>query len=268
MTTPSYLNTYAKHHGLVSHKWIHYFFIYDRILNRFLEKNKPIRLLEIGVQNGGSLEIWKKYLPQGSEIHGVDIDEKCLNLSFSEGISFHLGNATDKDFFEKTFGDFQFDIIIDDGSHICKDVIQTFEYLFPKLKEGGVYIVEDMHCSYWKTFGGGLKHKKSSIEYFKKLIDISVNRDHIQTGFFGKIKKRICKPQNKCNSEIIQAISQISFFDSICAIDKFYGIKTTSFKNVITGETALVDTEPTELNITLQDRRHDIEAIKQLFCGE
>jgi hypothetical protein len=268
MAPKSYLDVYTEHHGLVSHKWIHYFFIYDRILRRFLEKKKPVRLLEIGVQNGGSLEIWKKYLPQGSEIHGVDIDEKCLNIPFSEGISFHLGNATDKDFFEKTFGDFQFDIIIDDGSHISKDVIQTFEYLFPKLQDGAVYIVEDVHCSYWKAFGGGLRNKKSSIEYFKRLIDSSINRDYIETGFFGKIKKRIGKPKSKCNLEIVQAISQISFFDSICAIDKFYGMKTTSFKNVITGEIALVDKEPTELNITLQDRRNDIHLTKQLFCGK
>lgn len=171
MTIKTYLEIYKEHTGYVSHKYIHYFFVYDCIFKRFLEKEKPIKMLEIGVQNGGSSEIWKKYLPQGSIIHSLDIDERCQSLKFSEGIFFHLGNATDAVFMEKTFGDIQFDVIVDDGSHICKDVIQTFKYLFPKMKSGGCYIVEDMHTSYWKKYGGGIYNKKNSIEYFKKLIN-------------------------------------------------------------------------------------------------
>jgi hypothetical protein len=49
--------------------------------------------------------------------------------------------------------------------------ILTFEYLFLKLKEGGIYLVEDTHTSYWYNYGGGLKKKSSFIEYSKKIID-------------------------------------------------------------------------------------------------
>jgi cephalosporin hydroxylase len=262
----NYLEVYKEHSGFVSHKWIHYFFVYDRIFRRFLEKEKPVKMLEIGVQNGGSLEIWKKYLPQGSIIHGVDIDEKCKLLKFSEGISFHLGNAADVDFMEKTFDDIEFDVIIDDGSHICKDVIKTFKYLFPKMKNGGCYIVEDMHTSYCKKFGGGIYNKKSSIEYFKKLIDYGINGDYIVYGFFDRIKNKLCK-QDVDDSGILKNISQISFFDSICSIDKFYEIKESNFKNVTTGEIALVDKEPTELKITMADRQNEINKTEKLFCG-
>ncbi|MDR2554006.1 MAG: class I SAM-dependent methyltransferase [Fibromonadaceae bacterium] len=262
----TYLEVYTEHSGFVSHKWIHYFFIYDSIFKRFLEKEKPIKMLEIGVQNGGSLEIWKKYLPQGSIIHGLDIDKKCQLLKFSEDIFFHLGNATDFNFMEKTFGDTQFDVIIDDGSHVCKDVIQTFKYLFPKMKSGGCYIVEDMHTSYWKRFGGRIYGKKSSIEYFKNLIDCGVNRDYVQCDFFSKIKSKIHKQYNS-DLEILKNISQISFFDSICSIDKFYEPKDFSFKNVISGEVALVDKEPIELSITINDRRNEITKTEKLFCG-
>jgi len=266
MDTKTYLEVYKEHSGFVSHKWIHYFFIYDRIFGRFLEKGKPITMLEIGVQNGGSLEIWKKYLPPNSVIYGVDIDERCLQLKFSDGISFHLGSAADDNFMRKTFGDIQFDVIIDDGSHICKDVIQTFECLFPKMKNGGCYIVEDMHTSYWNEFGGGLGCKKSSIEYFKRLVDRGINRDYISLGLLDRIKNKLSK-HKKCNSEINKMISQISFFDSICAIDKFYGVKEMPFKNVVTGEVALVDKDPTELKITISDRQNEINATKKLFCG-
>jgi len=264
MATKTYLEVFKEHNGFVSHKWIHYFFIYDRIFGRFLEKGKPIKLLEIGVQNGGSLEIWKKYLPQGSVIHGVDIDEKCLNLKFSEGIFFHLGNATNNDFMKKTFSDIQFDVIVDDGSHICKDVIQTFEYLFPKMKNGGCYIVEDLHTSYWKHFEGGIHYRKSSIEYFKKLIDYGINKDYIRYSFFDKIKSKFFR-QNSYDLEILKNISQISFFDSICSIDKFYEPKESLFKNVITGGIALVDKEPMELNITINDRQSEIDRTEKLF---
>jgi cephalosporin hydroxylase len=262
----SYLDVYKEHNGFVSHKWIHYFFIYDRIFKRFLEKAEPIKMLEIGVQNGGSLEIWKKYLPQGSIIHGVDIDKNCLQLKFSDGIFFHLGSATDSDFMEKTFSDTKFDVIIDDGSHICKDVIQTFEYLFPKMKAGGCYIVEDIHASYWKEYGGNLHGRKSSIEYFKRLIDYSINKDYIRYNFFDKIKNRLFK-RNIYDSEILKNISQISFFDSICSIDKFYEPKEIPFKNVTTGEIALVDKEPMELNITINERINEINKTKKIFCG-
>ncbi|MCL2100889.1 MAG: class I SAM-dependent methyltransferase [Fibromonadales bacterium] len=258
MTIKTYLEVYKEHIGFVSHKWIHYFFIYDRIFKRFLEKGEPIKMLEIGVQNGGSLEIWKKYLPQGSIIHGIDIDEKCMQLNFSENIFFHLGSATDCNFMEKAFGDIQFDVIIDDGSHICKDVIQTFEYLFPKMKNGGSYIAEDMHASYWKEYGGDINAQGSSIEFFKKLIDYGINRNYIGYDFSDK---------HSYDSKILRYISQISFFDSICLIEKFYEPKETHFANIITGEIALVNKEVTEAHITINDRQNEIDKTKKIFCG-
>jgi cephalosporin hydroxylase len=251
----TYLDVYREHSGFVSNKWIHYFFIYDRIFSNILEKGKPIKMLEIGVQNGGSLEIWKKYLPQNSEIYGVDVDEKCTLLKFSEGISFHLGSAVDRDFIEKTFGDIQFDLILDDGSHICNEVIQAFEYLWPKIKNGGRYVVEDICTSYWKKYGGGLNNEKSSIEYFKKLIDSGLNKDHLR-----------CNLVYDINPAISNAISQISFFDSICVIDKFYGLKDEPFKNARIGEIALVAPEVIDVVPEVNNKQSEIDTTEKLFC--
>jgi len=280
----TYLEIFKEHCGYESYKWIHYFFIYDRIFKRFLEKGEPIKMLEIGVKNGGSLEIWKKYLPQGSAVHGVDIDEKCKELKFSDGIFFHLGNATDKNFIDKTFGDTKFDVILDDGSHISKDVINTFKYLFPKIKNGGCYIVEDMHTSYWIKLGGGMYNRKSSMEYFKKLIDYGINKDYIDYSLFDKIKDKLFKrnrknithiikfnffdkifKRNDYDAEILKNISQISFFDSICSIDKFYEPKEVPFKSIITGEIALVNKD-TEKEIHVKNGQNEIDRIKNLFC--
>ena len=59
----------------------------------------------------------------------------------------------------KTFKDIEFDIILDDGSHIQKDIIETFKNMFKKLKPGGAYMAEDLHSSYVGWLGGGLKKK-------------------------------------------------------------------------------------------------------------
>lgn len=239
----SYEKIFKKHEGFVSHKWVHYFYIYDRLFREYREKNHPLTIMEIGVDRGGSLEIWKKYLPEGSKIHGVDINPKCNEISFSENIFFHLGSAADRSFMEKTFDNTEFDIILDDGSHICSDVIETFNIMFPKIKNGGLYIIEDLHTSYWESFGGGCRKENSSIEYFKNFVE-ALNSDYISHSVCSepiraKIK-RILKKQS-VNSisyhgiDYSKIIESITFYDSICAVKKFSSAKNTSFKSVITG---------------------------------
>ena len=66
------------------------------------------------------------------------------------------------------------DIIIDDGSHINNHVINTFKLLFPKLKIGGIYVIEDTQTSYWPEYGGtsyDLNDKKTIMGFFKSLVD-------------------------------------------------------------------------------------------------
>jgi uncharacterized coiled-coil DUF342 family protein len=224
---------FRQHTGYVSDKWVQYLFIYDQLFERFLCAGKPITLLEIGVQNGGSLEIWKKYLPKNSKIYGVDINEKCADLQFSENISFYLGNATDTDFMNQTFGGMEFDVILDDGSHICQEVIETFINLFPKIKLGGMYLIEDLHTSYWKDYGGGLRASDSSIAYFKGLID-ALNTDYIENDP-GIDTKYLAALKN-----YNELISSISFFDSICAVNKLHQSKTNPYEAVITGQVETV----------------------------
>lgn len=241
---------FKNHDGFISNKWVHYFYIYDRLFSEYRERNQAIKIMEIGVNRGGSLEIWKKYLPKGSMIYGVDINPKCKEIKFSENILFYLGSASDRDFMEKTFENIEFDIILDDGSHICSDVIKTFKIMFPRIKNGGLYIIEDLCASYYGNYGGGYRKKGSSVEYFKSLVDI-INSDYIYSfsflrafgkyfnnNFKDKVKRILKKDiggeaSNKVNySKIIESIT---FYDSICAIKKFSNPKEKPFKSVVSG---------------------------------
>lgn len=154
-------------------------------LSRF--RYKRINLLEIGVGGydnpdvgGNSLRMWKKYFPFG-KINSFDIyDKRQLQ---ERRIKIFQGSQVDQEFLDsitKEIGGL--DIIIDDGSHINEHVIETFKILFPKLKDGGVYVIEDTQTSYWEDYGGNsldLNDSKTMLNYFKSLTDCLNNQEFI-----------------------------------------------------------------------------------------
>lgn len=155
-------------HRLI-HKWMHYFEIYDRHFSKF--RNKPISLIEFGVWQGGSLQMWKNYFGTQALIYGVDIDPRCTSLG-EENITIIMGNQEDRASLRDIKKSLpKFDIIIDDGGHTMMQQIITFEEMYEHLKDGGVYLCEDLHTSYWGGFGGGYRNPNSFIEYSKRLID-------------------------------------------------------------------------------------------------
>jgi hypothetical protein len=157
---------------------------YQLHLQRF--KYKRINLLEIGVGGydnpnlgGKSLRMWKKYFPLG-KIYSIDIYDKS---SLQENrIKIFCGSQVEKNFLEKVTNEIgEIDIIIDDGSHINEHVIETFKLLFPKLKDGGVYVVEDTQTSYWEEFGGDMDpfNPKTTMNFFKGLTDSLNNKEFV-----------------------------------------------------------------------------------------
>ena len=158
---------------------------YQNHFKRYKFKNN--RILEIGVGGyedrfigGNSLRMWKSYFPF-SKIYSLDIHDKSFLQE--KRIKIYKGSQVDFDFLNdviKETGDL--DIIIDDGSHINEHVIETFKYLFPKLKKGGIYVVEDTQTSYWKDYGGdsiNLDNKQTIYGFFKPLIDSLNNEEFI-----------------------------------------------------------------------------------------
>lgn len=134
-------------------KWRHYFEIYEQALAHL--KGKPVRLLEIGVFNGGSLRMWREYLGPQSVIVGADIDPRCQGFEDEPaGIHVRIGAQGDPVFLRKLIAELgPFDAVVDDGSHRISDMVTSFGHLFGAgLRPGGVYIVEDTHAPYWTEY--------------------------------------------------------------------------------------------------------------------
>lgn len=166
----STLIEYFEHHDhRMIHKWMHYFEIYERHLSKF--RHKRMSMIEFGVWQGGSLQMWKHFFGPEATIYGVDIDPRCATLG-EENITIIMGNQEDRDSLRGIKDTLpRFDLIIDDGGHTMMQQIITFEEMYSHLKEGGVYLCEDLHTSYWPGYGGGVRNPNSFIEYTKRLID-------------------------------------------------------------------------------------------------
>jgi hypothetical protein len=139
----------------------------------------PVRLLEIGVggytkthHGGDSLRMWKRYFPKG-QIISIDLYDKSALQE--NRIRIYQGDQSDALFLQKLSQDEgPFDIIVDDGSHVQSHIIASFEALFPLMKSGGIYVIEDTQTSYWPKYEGSTAEMKtvpSAMNYF-------INRIH------------------------------------------------------------------------------------------
>ena len=144
---------------------------------------KPIKLLEIGIGGntrthggGNSLRMWKYYFPKGI-ITGIDIHDKSALREHR--IHLYQGDQADAAFLSHVSEkEGPFDIIIDDGSHMQSHIIASFEALFPLLKSGGIYVIEDTHTAYHPSFEGStsqMMEANTSINYFIQRVHV-VNR--------------------------------------------------------------------------------------------
>lgn len=197
----------------ITHHGYHRF--YESFLQQFctLEMN----MLEIGIETKASLKMWLEYFPKGN-IYGIDIN-------FSDNgdrYKIFKGDQSDTNFL-KTLNLPSLDFIIDDGSHVPQHQIITFNALFPKLKDGGVYIVEDIETSYWKDgpiynryrIKCGYMHSESVIEIFKNAAD------YINDEFIKDELKILRNYNNKfISQENLQKIGSITFCQNCIIIKK------------------------------------------------
>lgn len=221
MVKPTLKQLYEAHDGKVSDKWSIYLAEYERI---FLEyRELPIQLLEIGIQNGGSLEVWGKYFQQAQILVGCDINPDCTRLHYDDQrIAVVVGDAN-SDVVKNAIlsRSSAFDIIIDDGSHRSSDIVRSFAKYFPYLRDGGVFVAEDLHCSYWQEFEGGLLDPFSCISFFKRLVDIT-NHEHwgIEKDRVNLLSSFSSKYGIQMQEEVLQQIHSIEFINSMCVIRK------------------------------------------------
>jgi len=164
-------------------------------------------MLEIGILDGGSLNMWKDYFHPDSTIVGIDINPSCLKHEYdSPNIKVKIGDQADTTFLQSLVDEYgEFDLVLDDGSHHVNHVNKTFQFLFPKIANDGVYFIEDTHAAYWDSHGGSVENPESINNVAKNMIDI-INADHTR----GKIKPDFFTKNVKC----------ISCYDSIIVFDR------------------------------------------------
>lgn len=163
-------------------------------------RDLKINILEIGVDNGDSLRIWREYFPKAN-ICGIDIDKKDFTINHTSIIQ---GDQSDHKFLNTLINKYKsFDIIIDDGSHKSQHIISSFNFLFPFLNDDGLYVIEDLQTSYIPRYGGSrinLNKKNSSMNFIKSLTDSinyeKNNRPFFKKKFFDGLVKSICFHQN------------------------------------------------------------------------
>ena len=325
----SYFSLYKTHNGLISDKWSHYPFIYDELLlpiykhaveverirqststapnsnknSKFDLPQRP-RMLELGTQNGGSLQIHNIYFHGLIDIIAMDIDPTVnrlveeTELGQISHIRIIIGNASDESVIVREFGippisqmpeikpyrvrppppDFiipdpkyeeaerlkagkltademfaqldnlqssseksdsirsdWFDLIIDDASHINSEVIETFKILFPYVRPGGLYVIEDSHTTFIENrFYGGYGKSHTLLAFFKSLIDRIVLHPLYDRSFNGAhVNMRFLSRQ----VYFYRWIRSIEFEDGVIVIRKaHYPKPSESFCRVVAGK--------------------------------
>lgn len=202
--------------GRAIDKWLHYLPIYERHFMPF--RNRPVRVLEIGVQNGGSAQMWREFFGPDAVIFGVDINPDCAAAD-NEMTRIRIGSQDDPAFLKAVVAEMGgLDVVIDDGSHEMGHIHASFNVLFPLLSSGGIYLVEDLHTAYSEQYGGGYRSRRSFIETAKQMIDDL----HCWYHDFGQQ-----------NATTANNLGGLHFYDSIIVVDK---MKMQPPRRALTGQ--------------------------------
>ncbi|MFQ5512793.1 MAG: class I SAM-dependent methyltransferase [Myxococcota bacterium] len=166
------LDEIAIKHGTDKSSRLHgYTEAYHAVLGEL--RDRKLAILEIGVLGGSSLRMWQEFFPY-AEVFGIDKNpEACRHES--ERARIFIGDQSDRAFLEDVARETgPLDLIIDDGSHHPEHQILGFETLFPHLRDGGIYVIEDLQCSFHPRYGpnAGLGNPGNAIEYLKSLLDV------------------------------------------------------------------------------------------------
>lgn len=202
---------------------------YTKHYQRFFAplRNRRLNILEIGVggyhnpdEGAHSLRMWKAYFRRG-RIVGIDVYDKS---SLAERrIDIRQCSQTDGAALRQLSAEYNgFDIIIDDGSHLNADVVNTFTILFPLLRNEGIYVIEDTQTSYWPSWGGSIDNAESSMNFVKRLVDGLNYAEFPIPGY--------------TPGEFEKTIVQITFLHNLILIIKGRNDETTSYPSLLEAE--------------------------------
>lgn len=200
---------------------------YTKIYEKYFSdvREKPIKFLEIGFAKGFSAHMWEDYF-QYADLYFIDINADTANLfhNFKRTKLYFLDQENPIELlnFIKDVGE-GFDIIIDDGGHTMNQQIISFKTLFPHVKSGGIYIIEDLHTSYAYSPGYGQEYgstdpnQETAVHFLQNLIH-AINYPGAYT---------TCADYKKCPADILANLAQyekdiesMHFYCSLCFIFK------------------------------------------------
>ena len=140
-----------------------------------------MRLLEIGVASGDSIVAWRQYFHRYEHIYGIGYRNHQTERKHTDAearTTLYMGDQSDRSFLDFVAADSggAFDVVVDDGSHVPSHQRISFDALFPLVKDGGWYIVEDIETSYWdkaqNVYGYPLRDETSFVDTFKRVADV------------------------------------------------------------------------------------------------
>jgi Methyltransferase domain len=178
--------------------------IYFRELTQIKDK-EDIVLVEFGVAGGGSLHFYRKILGSKARIIGVDLNPECKKME-SQGFEIHIGDQSDPKFLADFFVSIEskIDVLIDDGGHTNAQQIRTIRAAIPFIKNGGILIIDDLHCSYHHRWGNPSRY--STINYLKRQIDVITKRNPILGSRY-------------VDDIFSRYVFGIRFYDALCVIE-------------------------------------------------
>lgn len=189
-----------------------YFPAYERHFRKFI--GTSVTMFELGVQNGGSAQMWKHYLGPRATIVGIDVDPICSSVA-EDHIHVRIGSQDDPAFLQGVIDEFGIpDLVLDDASHQMKHVNASFDFLFPRMGKNSVYMVEDLCCAYWDEYGGGRESPQSFVNRAKGLVD-KLNAHHTR----GSV----------CPDWFTETVASIHFYESIVCLEKHPRISGCAF---------------------------------------
>jgi hypothetical protein len=181
--------SYFTHTGAIENLAHNYTYVYEKYMSDF--RDQDINLLEIGLWcphfPGASIKAWNQYFTN-INYYGIDIVD-CTHMS-DKKINISIVDQRNVTQIQDYLNDKpKFKFIIDDGCHEEDAIIISLGNFFPKLENGGIYFIEDLHVVDKKNLYE-LKNKKFNSNYLSQEQNDYIN-NNISECFF-ELKDKLC----------------------------------------------------------------------------
>ena len=182
----------------LSIKYDNYFPAYETLLQKYVDRD--VTIVEVGILNGGSLFMWRKFFGPKARVIGIDLNPDAREWE-KRGFEIYIGDQSSDTFWTELFQKIgKVDVVIDDGGHTNRQQIITSHYAIQNINDGGLLIVEDVHTSYFREFGNPSRY--SFVNFAHRIVDGVNSRAYALRRTYAQYSSRVYS---------------VSFFESMVA---------------------------------------------------